>query len=660
MNRLHTEKSPYLRHAAHQEIDWYPWGDEPFERAAKEEKPLFLSSGAVWCHWCHVMAKESFENQEVAAILNEFFICIKLDRDERPDIDRRYQRAAAISGVSGGWPLSVFLSPDRRPFFIGTYFPPQDSYGRPGFKTLLRTISEMYRTRRDELLAQADKVAGYLEPKYPSAGEISDDLLTEAIETILSQIDPVNGGFGGAPKFPMGGATDFLFQRCAVSPQGTLATSLRKTLESMAKGGFHDQLAGGFHRYSTDERWLIPHFEKMADDNAWLLRNYLDGYAVLKEEYFRDVAGGIVNFLTTVLADPQGGFYASQDADVTPDDEGGYFTWTEADFVRLLTDDENKVVSLHFLHQRGSLPHDPERKVLCIAAEPDEIARRLGLSLERVGELIASGREKLLQERLRRQTPYIDTTLYTSLNGMCISSLLKAYRIFKERRLEEFSIKSLARITRENMVGNELFHCRNIAAMLDDYVCLAEALTEAYEVTGVSQYLDLADKLMEACISKFWDDGEGGFFDTDGEVLGVRLKGVEDIPHPSANSVAIMQLVKLSLLLDKEKYRTYAERALKTFAVTAEKMGVHGGFFFAALDAYRHMVKLTVEALPATPLADAALARLKPYSALVYSKGTTNQIIPCVGTTCYEPVGDAQGLERFFKETFMHQAVREV
>ena len=660
MNRLIDAKSPYLRHAAHQEIDWYPWGDEPFDRASKEDKPIFLSSGAVWCHWCHVMAKECFEDPEVVGILNEHFISIKLDRDERPDIDRRYQRAAAVSGAGGGWPLSVFLSTDRKPFFIGTYFPPTDAYGRPGFRTLLGTIADVYRNRRDELVAQADKVAGYLQMKEPSGGEIDKSLLDKAAGAILSQFDTKNGGFGTAPKFPMAGAMDFLFQRHALVPDGGLTRALRKTLEAMAKGGFHDQLAGGFHRYSTDEGWLVPHFEKMADDNSWLLKNYLDGYVVFGDDYFRQVAQGIVTFLTTVLADPQGGFYASQDADVTPDDEGGYFTWHEADFKRVLTDEENRVLSLHFLHEKGSLPHDPGRKVLFVTVEADEIARRLSLSFDRVTELIASAREKLLKERAGRQTPYVDTTLYTSLNGMCISSLLRAFRVFKDRKLEDMCIKSLARMTRENLAGKELLHCQNIPAMLDDFVFIVEAFVEAYEVTGVTQYLDMADELMETCLLKFWDEEQGGFFDTDREVLGVRLKGVEDIPHPSANSTGIMQMVRLSVLLDKGRYRDLAETALKAFAPAVTHMGVHGGYFFSALDAYFHMVKLTMGMPQSTPLTQAVLARLKPHSTIVYEEEATQTVIPCIGTTCYEPIENEAGLDRFLAETLREVAAKTV
>jgi len=432
MNRLSREKSPYLRHSAHQKIEWYTWSDEAFGRAKKEDKPIFLSTGAIWCHWCHVMAKECFENEEIVEFLNEHFINIKLDRDERPDIDRRYQQAVTAMGSGGGWPLSVFLTPDRKPFFGGTYFPPEDILDRPGFKRVLRAIVDFYKSKREEISQYSEELMNSLKPKPLLYGEIKESMINEATTSILSTLDPQNGGFGSAPKFPMSGALEFLINRYFFTRNESLGYTVKKTLESMAKGGLHDQIGGGFHRYSTDEAWILPHFEKMADDNAWLLRNYIDAYFLFGDNYFKEVAEGIIRFLRDVLSDHDGGFYASQDADVTPDDEGGYFTWRDADFRRVLTDEEYKVLSLHFLHEMGSMHHDESKKVLFVVREAKEIADTLKKDVNNVQEIIISGKEKLLKERNNRQAPFVDDTLYTALNGMLITAFLKAYRILKE------------------------------------------------------------------------------------------------------------------------------------------------------------------------------------------------------------------------------------
>jgi len=321
MNNLAHEQSAYLRHAANQKIDWQPWSDEAFDKAKQENKPVFLSTGAVWCHWCHVMATESFEDEETARLMNALFISIKLDRDERPDIDRRYQQAVAAMGGGSGWPLSVFLTPDKEPFYGGTYFPPEDRQGRPGFKKVLVAAHDFFRTRNDDMRAYSRRVMEALKPEALQPGTINESMVFDAEQAMVVLADRINGGFGKAPKFPMPGALEFLIRRAALNPGSEAATVARTMLTAMASGGFHDHLGGGFHRYSVDEAWIIPHFEKMADDNAGLLRNYTDGYAVFKDEHFREVALGIIAFTRDVLSDSDGGFYASQDADVTPADE---------------------------------------------------------------------------------------------------------------------------------------------------------------------------------------------------------------------------------------------------------------------------------------------------------------------------------------------------
>ncbi len=649
MNRLAREKSPYLVHAAAQPIDWYPWGEEAFHIAAAQDKPVFLSSGAVWCHWCHVMAKESFEDREVADILNHSFVSVKLDRDERPDIDRRYQQAAAASGAGGGWPLSAFLFPDKKPFFVGTYFPPVDAYGRPGFKRLLQTIAQLYSTKRGEIEDHGRRLMEATRVTENAGGEIGLHDLDEAAGLMLSQYDSKNGGFGGSPKFPMSGALEFLMERYAMTGNGILGNAVKKTLDAMAKGGFYDQLGGGFHRYSVDDSWTVPHFEKMADDNAWLLRNYVHAYALFHEESFKRTAEGIIGFVREVLSDPAGGFYASQDADVKPDDEGGYFTWTEEEFRKAVDVDEYRVLSLHLLGEKGGMHHDPLKKVLLVSLEPQEVARQLNMEIGAVNTLIERGKTRLLGERRTREEPFVDKTLYTSLNGMLITSFLQASRVFRMKEAEAFAIASLKRILDERMIGDTLFHSGDVRGLLDDYIAIVEALLEAYEVTGDPSHMEMAERLMGLTIERFWDGQRGGFFDTEEAVLGARLKTAEDVPHPSANSAAVILLVKLSTAPKRERYRVLAEQALKAFIPVARKIAVHAGYFFASLDAFYHMLSFDVEGAADPALLEACLASVMPYSAVGRSPGS-GRIVPCFGSVCFDPIYGAAQAEDFLKK----------
>jgi len=643
MNRLSKEKSPYLRKAAQQKIDWYPWSDEAFEAAKLEDKPVFLSSGAQWCHWCHVMAKECFNNEEIVRLLNEQFINIKLDRDERPDIDRRYQQAVSAMGAGSGWPLSVFLTPDKRPFFGGTYFPPEDILGRPGFKNVLKTVTDFYKTRNKDVVEYSKKLMDHIKPEPLMQTDIDESFLDDAVKTMLSQSDSQNGGFGSSPKFPMPGAIEFLIKRFFFTKDESIAHAVKKTLESMAKGGIHDQIGGGFHRYAVDEKWIVPHFEKMADDNAWILRNYIDAYSVFEDECFKDVAKQSIDFINTTLSDPRGGFYASQDADVAPEDEGGYFTWTDADFRRVLNDDEYRVMSLYLFQEKGSMHHDHKKKVLSISMDAGMIALESGMDEQTVIALIKNGKEKLLRERQQRTAPPIDRTLYTSLNGMMISSYLKAFRVLKENRLKEFALKSIHRILENHLIHDELFHTGGVKAVLDDYMYIIDALISAYEVTGDAIYYNRADELMLHCIAKFWDAGEGGFFDTDEEVLGVRMKDTQDIPHPSANALGIMLLLKLYYMTGKQSYYRLAENALKGFSSRAKGTGILSGYYFCALDAYFNMFELRLETSYEGELTKVTLSTFNPYLSIVYGQDN-GQAIPCFKNICYKPIDDPDTL----------------
>jgi uncharacterized protein YyaL (SSP411 family) len=372
-NSLSHASSAYLRSAMHQPVQWHEWGPEAFETAQRENKPILLDIGAVWCHWCHVMDRESYEDPEVARIINQNFVAIKVDRDERPDVDSRYQTAVqAISG-QGGWPLTGFLTPEGKPFYAGTYFPPQDGYGRPSFRRVLLTLAQAFKERHGEVLESAESVMGAMSQAEGFAGKsgsLRPELIESVVESAVKLFDSEHGGFGSAPKFPHPSAMDLLMQRCMETGSEQLRNVISTTLEKMARGGVYDQLAGGFHRYSVDEHWIVPHFEKMAYDNSELLKNYVHGYQLTGNDFFAFVARDIMRWMDAWLADQQhGGFYASQDADISLEDDGDYFTWTLDEAEAALSTEELQVAMLHYdIGEAGEMHHNPAKNVLYVRA----------------------------------------------------------------------------------------------------------------------------------------------------------------------------------------------------------------------------------------------------------------------------------------------------
>src|SRR6266576_6539108 len=417
LNSLAQASSAYLRSAMHQPIRWHEWGEEAFAAAQRENKPMLLDIGAVWCHWCHVMDRESYDDPEVAQIVNDNFIAVKVDRDERPDIDSRYQAAVSAISGQGGWPLTAFLTPDGKPFYGGTYFPPNDQYGRPSFKRVLLAISDAYHEKNGEVVEQAKMVESALSQSESFAGrggEFSPGVVDAIVKSVLGMFDSVNGGFGNAPKFPHPAALDLLIDQYARSGDENLRNVFVTTLEKMARGGVYDQLAGGFHRYSVDERWVVPHFEKMCYDNSELLKNYVHAYQVTGSEFFAEIARDIVRWMDEWLSDREhGGFYASQDADYSMDDDGDHFTWKLEETKAVLTEEEAEVASLRYdINEIGEMHHNPAKNVLYVRASLDEISARMKLSLDRVGELLESAKRKMYAARLQRPTPFVDKTDY--------------------------------------------------------------------------------------------------------------------------------------------------------------------------------------------------------------------------------------------------------
>src|SRR6478609_8583123 len=467
LNSLSRASSSYLRSAMHQPVQWHQWGEEAFAEARRENKPILLDIGAVWCHWCHVMDRESYDDPAIAAIVNEHFVAVKVDRDERPDIDSRYQAAVQAVSGQGGWPLTAFLTPDGKPFYGGTYFPPDDGYGRPSFRRVLLSIANAYKEKHGDVMEQATLVENAIAQSESFAdrdGRISSAVITAIQESALKMFDPQHGGFGQAPKFPHPSALDLLIERYANTQDSaelrsgepaTNSNRLREvivtTLEHMARGGVYDQLAGGFHRYSVDERWVVPHFEKMCYDNSELLKNYVHGYQATGEQFFAAVARDIIRWMDEWLSDrDRGGFYGSQDADINMDDDGDYFTWTRAEMQAVLTEEEAAVAGLRYdVNEVGEMHHNPEKNVLYVRASLQEIGKRLGLAAERIEVILESARQKMYAARLKRPTPYVDKTVYVGWNSLCASAYLEAAKVLDLTGAKRFALRSLDRVLAE-------------------------------------------------------------------------------------------------------------------------------------------------------------------------------------------------------------------
>ncbi|MFQ5926949.1 MAG: thioredoxin domain-containing protein [Terriglobia bacterium] len=607
-NRLKDSASAYLKSAAQQPVHWYPWGPEAFARARQEDKPILLDIGAVWCHWCHVMDRESYENPETAQIINQHFIPIKVDRDAAPAIDARYQAAISAMTQQGGWPLTAFLTPDGKPFFGGTYFPPEDSFGRPGFKRILLNVAEVYQARKAEVVDNAEKVTAALAQAESFTGArraFSRTLIDSVVDSTIKLFDLRFGGFGNAPKFPHPSALELLLERYQATRERHYLTVVNTTLERMGRGGVYDQLAGGFHRYSVDERWLVPHFEKMSYDNSELLKNYLHAYQVTREPFFREVAEGIVNWVNTTLADfAQGGFYASQDADFSLEDDGDYFTWTLDEFRAVLAPEEAELIAEHYdIQPHGQIHHNPAKNVLWLATTAEESAQRRRLPVEDVRQRLAQAKGKLLAARWKRPTPFVDTTLYTSWNAMFISAYLDAYRVLVRKDCRQLALRTLERFLHSEQ---GFAHCladaaEPTAAVLDDQVFMAAALLDAFELTGEQGYFDAAERTLRLCLEKYWDGEGDGFFDRPvdapplAEGMNIRRKPFQDSPTPGANSIAAIVLDRLASFTLNAEYRDKAEKTLEAFAGLAPAFGLFAASYgLAALLHVRQPLEVVI------------------------------------------------------------------
>jgi len=693
-NLLAQSGSSYLRSAQHQPVHWYPWGEEAFARAQAEDKPILLDIGAVWCHWCHVMDHESYENAETSAVINQHYVAVKVDRDERPDVDARYQAAVSAISGQGGWPLTAILTPDGRPFFGGTYFPPGDRYGRPGFGRMLLTMAKAWQERREDALESAASVVAAIEQNENFSGP-GGDLTLALVDTLaaaaLKQFDPRHGGFGSQPKFPHPAALDLLLETAMNRGNEEAARAFTTTLEKMARGGVYDQLAGGFHRYSVDERWVVPHFEKMLYDNTELLRSYVHGFQSYARQDFRVTAREIVGWLDATMTDREnGGFYASQDADIDLEDDGDYFTWTLDEARAVLNAEELEFASSYWdIGELGDMHHKPAKNVLYVKQSLEEKAAQGG-DLAALTALRDSARQKLLAAQALRPTPFIDRTLYTGWNAMAVSAYLEAARVLWLEGAEEFALKTLNRLLNDAWDGDDgLFHVmaygegqvsgQRVPGTLDDYAFTLHAAIDAWQATANINFYRVAVKLADAMIARFYDRTAGAFCDTaaapDGQVplgvLGARRKPLQDSPTPAGNPTAVAALLRLETLCGRAAYRKIAEDTLASFAGVVEHFGLYAGSYglaLARLLADPVQVIVVGSGAEASRLEAVALARFSvsktvmriPAGRLVSGRlpEALEQILPhvpapphapawalvCAGQSCLPPITDPEAL----------------
>ncbi len=577
MNRLAGESSSYLKNAAGQPVDWYPWGDEAFEKARREDKPVLLSIGAVWCHWCHVMAHESWDDPETARMVNELFVPVKVDRDERPDLDKTYQEAVGMLTGQGGWPLTVFLTPDKEPFYGGTYFPKAPVRGMPAFMEVMQAVSKAYREQRGAIRQTAEQLKALM-AKVPAKKEaIDEDVPGLVTGTIISSFDTANGGFGRSMKFPYSEILLFLMQQYEGSRDASVWHVVDKTLRCMAAGGFYDQVGGGFHRYSVDPAWKVPHFEKMLNDNAMLLRVYLDAYRLSGAAYFKQVALETAGFAFRRMAREPAGFVSSVDADLRGE-EGAYFTWTEAEIREVLGDNAGAFIKAYQVEPGGNF-EVPGKNVLYSPGEHDK-------------SRFDAEKQRLLEARHRRELPFIDTAIHAGWTALMAGSLAVAYDVLGDGRCLDYAKKTLDFMMGEMYRDGTLYRIytdrTSVDGFLDDYSCTIEALLDVFRASQEPRYLDMAARLAADCDVKFYDREHGGYFyvqEKDRTPMNMD-KPIVDFSVPASNPQMAMSLVKLHYYTGEQRYLGRAKELLEIFTAEASMHPIGCGTYFSALDYY--------------------------------------------------------------------------
>ena len=592
-NRLINETSPYLLQHGHNPVDWYPWGEEAFEKARTEDKPILLSIGYSACHWCHVMEHESFENEEIARLMNENFVNIKVDREERPDLDQIYMNAVQMMTQHGGWPMTVFLTPKGAPFYGGTYFPPEDRYNVPGFPRVLLSVAQAYREHPDEVTRTAVSVLGELR-RLNVARESNEVLTTDLLETayrgIIRNYDPVHGGFGSAPKFPPAMTLEFLLHTYHRTGRQEALDIVARTCRKMAEGGIYDQLGGGFHRYSTDAKWLVPHFEKMLYDNALLSRLYLHYYQSTGDEFARRVAEETMDYVVREMTDPLGGFYSTQDAD-SEGHEGKFFVWTVEEIEQVLGQEDARLFCAYcYVTLAGNFDG---MNILNVTRSVPEVAEAERVSVAQLTEALQRSQRKLFAAREQRIKPGCDEKILTAWNGLMLTSFAEAAAIL-ERKDYEIVAKRNARFILDNLRGDGLLlrtyknGQARLNAYLEDYAFLGDGLLTLFEATGELTWFEEALGLANTMVSEFWDEQDGGFYFTgkSHEELIVRSKDYFDNASPSGNSVAADLLLRIALLTGNEDYSRHAVTILRLLAESVRRYPSAFGRAVCALDFY--------------------------------------------------------------------------
>ena len=616
VNRLVHEKSPYLLQHANNPVDWHPWADEAFERARKENKPIFLSIGYSTCHWCHVMAHESFESEEIARLINEIFIPVKVDREERPDIDNIYMSAAMAMTGQGGWPLTVFLTADKKPFFAGTYFPPYAKWGSPGLIDILNSVANSWKNDRDQIINSSISLTDTLKEyhnKDNRSEQMTEKILERAYHELESSFDPQFGGFGNFPKFPSSHILSLLLRFAKRHNDPEALDMVEHTLVQMAKGGFYDHLGSGFHRYSTDREWQIPHFEKMLYDQAILIRTYLEAYQFTKKEVYATIAREVLDYVLNDMRSKLNGFYCALDADSEDPyqgshekKEGAYYLWRYDEIVKILGEKDSAVFNFFYgVKIDGNAHHDPQGEfsglnVIFAEKTLSETAGHFTLTEKEIDQVLIRSRAKLLEVRNERAKPHLDDKILVDWNSLMISALTLAYQVLGEEKYQKAACTCVEFINKTlfNKSGRLLHRYRDgetlILGMIDDHAFFANALLDVYEITFDAQYIEKAMAIAEEMIRLFWDKEKGGFFFTgsDAEDILYRKKEIYDGAIPSGNSIAALVLVRLSKITFDPKWEDLASRLFQSFAA---EIGQHPSSYSQMLIAYDFYLGPSIE-----------------------------------------------------------------
>ena len=629
-NKLGNESSPYLLQHAKNPVYWHAWNEEALDRAKKENKPIFLSVGYSSCHWCHVMAHESFEDNEIAKIMNENFVNIKVDREERPDLDDIYQKVCQMSTGQGGWPLSVFLTPDQRPFYVGTYFPAIDSYGRPGFGSLCRQLAQSWKEKPKDIEKAADNFLQNLDKlqQFPTPSKIDKSILDEAAINLLQIADVTYGGFGQAPKFPNASNLSFMFRYSKLSGISKFEKFALLTLKKMAKGGIFDQIGGGFHRYSTDARWLVPHFEKMLYDNALLPIVYSEAYQITKDSFFRDVVNKTLDYVIREMTSSNGTFFSAQDAD-TNGEEGQTFVWKKQEIEKILGEDSDIFCIYYDVTDGGNFEGNT---ILANNISASSLGFKFNKSESEIQSIILKCSDTLLEVRNKREQPGKDDKVITSWNGLMISAFLTGYRITDNTKYLDVAKKSID-FFENNFEKDHILHRTfkndesKLNGYLDDYAYMANASIDMFESTSDPKYLQFATNLANHLITHFWDDSTHGFFFTSDnhEKLIIRPKNNYDLSMPSGNSVAAHVLLRLHHIMQNKQFLEITTKIIEAHATAAAENPFAFGYLLNVLYLYHQKpTEITIINDKNSELISALQKKFLPESIMIIIRDSDN------------------------------------